>query len=259
VTLTATVTGGGSGYWTTLGKGVVKDQSNNVTEVDDLVTGKNTFVWTSSAPGCPDFAADTITVFVEKGLNAKDDLVTQKNKSEYFTVPVTINDDIKGIKAWTLKAITKPEYGNLDTAATKTGFRYKPSDCYAGNLSFKYVITSKYCPQYTDTATVKLLITSDPASCNDVTIPNTITPNGDGLNDGFRIDAIEFQPERFKNAELIVFNRWGDIVYKKKPYKNEWQGTNQDGKDLPEGTYYYLLDLNLPDGVNFRGDITILR
>ena len=259
ITLTGTVIIGGSGLWTTSGKAFIEEKDNNITEVDSLQAGKNTFVWTSSAPGCPDFAADTVVVFVEKPIRAKDDAVVQKNKSEYFSIPVTLNDDLKSIKSWTLSAIGKPEYGNLDTLATKTGFRYKPSDCYAGMQFFKYVVASKNCPQYRDTAEVKITVTSDPASCNDVEIPNTITPNGDGLNDGFRIDAIEFQPERFKDAELTVFNRWGDVVYSKRPYKNEWQGTNQGGGNLPQGTYYYILNLNISDGVVFRGDITILK
>jgi gliding motility-associated-like protein len=259
ITLTATVPNGGTGKWTTFGNAYIADKTNNITEIDSLAKGKNIFVWTSSAPGCPDYASDTLVVFIEKPINAKDDIVTQKNKSEYFTVPVTINDDLKSTKAYTLKAIGKPEYGNLDETATKSGFRYKPSDCFAGTQLFKYVVSSNFCPQYRDTAEVKLLITADPAACNDVVIPNTITPNSDGLNDFFRIDAIEFQPERFKDAELTVFNRWGDVVYRKRPYKNEWQGTSQGGGTLPQGTYYYILNLNLSDGVVYRGDITILK
>ncbi len=259
ITLTATVPNGGTGKWTTFGKAYISDKTNNITEIDSLEKGKNIFIWTSSAPGCTDYATDTLVVFVEKPINAKDDIVTQKNKSEYFTVPVTINDDLKYTKAYTLKAIGKPEYGNLDETPTKSGFRYKPSDCFAGTQLFKYSVASNFCPQYKDTAEVKLLITADPSACNDVVIPNTITPNGDGLNDFFRIDAIEFQPERFKDAELTVFNRWGDVVYRKRPYKNEWQGTNQNSGTLPQGTYYYILNLNLSDGVVYRGDITILK
>ncbi len=259
LTLTATIIPNGSGVWTTFGKAFIEEKTNNITEINSLEMGKNIFVWTSSAKGCPDFAADTMVVFVEKPINAKDDNTIQKNKSEFFSVPVTLNDNLKFTQSWILQAISKPEYGTLDTAATKTGFKYKPSDCYAGVQTFKYVVSSKNCPIYRDTAEVKISITGDPSACKDVVIPNTITPNGDGLNDGFRIDAIEFQPERFKEAELIVMNRWGDIVYKKRPYKNEWQGTNGDGNDLPQGTYYYILSLNLADGVVYRGDITILK
>jgi gliding motility-associated-like protein len=65
--------------------------------------------------------------------------------------------------------------------------------------------------------------------------------------------------EKFPGNELIVFNRWGDILYKAKPYNNDWEGTNQNGQPLPEGTYYYVLRLNINDGKVLKGDITILR
>ena len=63
-----------------------------------------------------------------------------------------------------------------------------------------------------------------------------ITPNGDGLNDVFYIDGIERYPDNL----LIIVNRWGSEVYRKKNYKNEWDGTY--GSDiLPTGVYFYVL------------------
>ena len=81
----------------------------------------------------------------------------------------------------------------------------------------------------------------------DITIPNVITPNGDGMNDAFLIENIEF----FQN-ELAIFDRWGIIVYEKKDYRNQWKGEEQ-----PEGTYYYVLVLE--DGRDFTGHLTLLR
>ena len=86
-------------------------------------------------------------------------------------------------------------------------------------------------------------------------IPNTITPNGDGKNDVLKIDGIE----RYPNNELVIFNRWGDILYHAKPYLNDWQGVNQNGAELAEGTYYYVLRLNVNDGKILTGNMTILR
>ena len=63
-----------------------------------------------------------------------------------------------------------------------------------------------------------------------------ITPNGDGLNDVFHIDGIDRYPDNL----LIIVNRWGSEVYRKKNYKNEWDGTY--GSDiLPTGVYFYVL------------------
>jgi gliding motility-associated-like protein/uncharacterized repeat protein (TIGR01451 family) len=78
-----------------------------------------------------------------------------------------------------------------------------------------------------------------------LTIYNEFSPNGDGVNETFVIDCLE----RFTNNKLEVYNRWGNIVYSKKGYLNDWDGTsngraviNQSDK-LPVGTYYYVLDL----------------
>ena len=73
---------------------------------------------------------------------------------------------------------------------------------------------------------------------------NLFTPNGDGLNETWRIFAIE----RFPNADVRVFSRWGQLVFRSTGYGNgrEWDGTNGGGTRLPEGTYYYVIDLNLP-------------
>lgn len=70
-------------------------------------------------------------------------------------------------------------------------------------------------------------------------IPNVITPNNDGSNDFFWIPEIDY----FTKNELVIYNRWGNVVYSAKPYKNEWVGKSSNGKDLPDGIYYYVLDL----------------
>src|SRR5690606_31228712 len=83
---------------------------------------------------------------------------------------------------------------------------------------------------------------------------NEFSPNGDGVNDFFKIDCIENYP----NNMLQVSNRWGNIVFESRSYKNDWDGTPngramvQKEKQLPVGTYFYLLDLG--DGSKPRTD-----
>jgi len=71
-----------------------------------------------------------------------------------------------------------------------------------------------------------------------------ISPNGDGINDGFSLQVIEQSP----NNELKIFNRIGQLVYEKTNYKDEFQGVGNRNmlfrnKPLPEGVYFYLLEL----------------
>ena len=67
----------------------------------------------------------------------------------------------------------------------------------------------------------------------DLTIPNVITPNSDGHNDLFEIENL---PE---NTELIILNRWGNIVFSSANYQNNWNGINTSGKELVDGIYTY--------------------
>ncbi len=260
ITLTATISGNVTGLWTSLDGATIEDKNSNITEVDSLKTGRNRFAWVLTASGCPNFSKDTVEIFVEKPPVLKDDSFGERNSGTFFNVPVASNDDLKGVKSWKIELLSQPTYGILEATPSKSALRYKPGACFAGLQEFSYKICSQFCPTKCDTANVKLNILEDPDACDSIVIANVITPNADGKNDVFKIDAIDFQPERFKNAELIIFNRWGDVVYRSgRPYANNWAGTNQNGGDLPEATYYYILDLNLPDGKSYRGDITILR
>ncbi|KAF2335290.1 T9SS type B sorting domain-containing protein, partial [Flavobacterium nitrogenifigens] len=77
-------------------------------------------------------------------------------------------------------------------------------------------------------------------SPNCLKIYNEFSPNDDGQNDYFYIDCIE----RYPDNQLEIFNRWGNLVYYKKGYDNTWDGKEENSaKTLPEGTYFYILDL----------------
>jgi gliding motility-associated-like protein len=70
-------------------------------------------------------------------------------------------------------------------------------------------------------------------------LPEGFTPNGDGKNDFFVIGAIENYPDN----KFTVYNRWGNIVYDKVGYKNEWDGNANNGESMAEGTYFITLDI----------------
>jgi len=86
-----------------------------------------------------------------------------------------------------------------------------------------------------------------------VNVPNAFSPNGDGINDTWRMDAIETYPE----CIVEVFNRYGQPVYKSKGYSRNWDGT-YNGKPLPVATYYYVIELDkaLP---KLSGWVALLR
>jgi gliding motility-associated-like protein len=65
------------------------------------------------------------------------------------------------------------------------------------------------------------------------------SPNEDQVNQFLKIKNIEYYPDN----KIVIFNRWGNVVYRKEGYTNElpWHGTYQDAP-LPDGTYFYMLE-----------------
>ena len=70
-----------------------------------------------------------------------------------------------------------------------------------------------------------------------IVAPNVFTPNNDGLNDTFEILNLEL----FPGSQLIVYNRWGQVVYEDNNYKNDWEA-----EELKEGVYYWVVTLSQP-------------
>ena len=89
--------------------------------------------------------------------------------------------------------------------------------------------------------------------CAIIKIPNTFTPNGDGINDRWDIYDLQYYPA----CSVMVYNRWGQVVFKSTGYSKPWDG-NYNSKAMPAGTYYYVINLgnNTPD---VAGPITIIR
>ena len=83
----------------------------------------------------------------------------------------------------------------------------------------------------------KLLTLSSDAEVVSCDIPKGVSPNGDGLNDtwdlrGYNVKRVE------------IFNRYGTKVYSKSNYVDEWHGQSDNSNELPDGTYYYVVEFN---------------
>ena len=86
---------------------------------------------------------------------------------------------------------------------------------------------------------------------------SSFSPNGDGLNDIFTIDPLNCNYNDlatcFPENELIIFNRWSDVVFKASPYNNDW-----DAKGLPEGTYFYWFKAT-PEEIAVKSFINLIN
>ncbi len=84
----------------------------------------------------------------------------------------------------------------------------------------------------------------------EVFVPNVFSPNGDGHNDALEFTGVEY----FPNSWLLVYNRWGNLIYENRSYKNTWSPAKTDA---PEGTYFYILRVS--NGKEYSGPVTLLR
>ena len=97
---------------------------------------------------------------------------------------------------------------------------------------------------------------SNYALCNqpappEISLPNIITPNGDGFNDILHIDYLDLYDVKI----LTIYNRWGTPVYQSDDYQNDW-----DGGNVADGVYFYVLELQKGNIVGTcYGTLTIIE
>jgi gliding motility-associated-like protein len=98
-------------------------------------------------------------------------------------------------------------------------------------------------------------------SCMNYELPNIFTPNSDGINDFFLALDNDFTGV----FEIVIYNRWGNVVFQSKDPAFEWDGVNiQTKQPCPDGTYYYICNLSFYGAENqtrkiLKGFVTILR
>lgn len=84
-------------------------------------------------------------------------------------------------------------------------------------------------------------------------ITNVFSPNNDGINDTWQIPYLQSYP----TAKVEVYNRYGQMVFQSSGVYKSWDG-KLNGKDLPVGTYFYIIKLNAQDSP-LNGSISILK
>jgi len=105
-----------------------------------------------------------------------------------------------------------------------------------------YTIIVKDQCLYADTLTIDI----NSIDC-DILAPNVVTPNGDGVNDYFKINGLN----NFPGSSLIVYNRWGNKLYSNDDYKNDWS------PNVADGTYFYIV--NVSDGRILKGFFEVFK
>lgn len=164
--------------------------------------------------GCINYKEQTISVFAVPTISAGPDRFVLEGGNAVLLGTGTGNN---------LSYVWSPTRGlsNANVA--------KPIVTPTDDITYTLTVTSGDGCVASDQVFVKLLKTP--------TIPNTFSPNGDGVHDRWEIQYLESYP----GCIVEIFNRYGQLVFQSKGYSKSWDGTFK-GKDLPAGTYYYIID-----------------
>jgi gliding motility-associated-like protein len=237
--------------------------ANPVWTLSDLPPGTTTLAWTLSAPGCPNYDAAMLTLDVLPPPEANDDGIFDIPQGEFGETAVLLNDAIAAPVA--VRILKNPAQGTAFFDSQNV-LEYQPGLNADGADTVIYEICYFECPDACDTASVffRNLRNDDPCVITGDTsnvFTNGLTPNGDGRNDRlfFQIVSVENCEINYAKSEIIIYNRWGDIVFEASPYNNDWEGKNRDGKDLPPGVYYFVLRVTLDRVYSQFGSVILIR
>lgn len=174
------------------------------------------------------------------------------------TFDVFLNDGITNPADYEICALSPDPLPPGITPLGNGLFGYQ--DLTGESVSFAYQIC--YCGEPGEMATVTIMV----LDINCTFIPNIITPNGDGLNDWFKIPCLDGRT--YPDNSLVVYSQWGDKVFEDTGYTNDpndplhpaWRGTlnGNAGEDLPDGVYYYIFKPG-PSEKTLKGFIEIIR
>ncbi|MES2590426.1 MAG: gliding motility-associated C-terminal domain-containing protein [Bacteroidota bacterium] len=89
--------------------------------------------------------------------------------------------------------------------------------------------------------------------CPAIAIPNVFTPNGDGLNDLFKINL---SGESLGNFDLNIYDRWGILIFTSTSINNKWDGRTTAGLKVKDGTYFYVVNLNTKQ---YKGFVSVFQ
>jgi gliding motility-associated-like protein len=231
-------------------QGFVSNHQNvNIQNIKGNQAGKYTISMLSS--GCNYSAVMNVGVI---------DAPVLRNDVDTIAVTSTLrrnvleNDSLIGGQKRTVRLVTQPNAGAL-IMQSDGRIIYTPSPSFVGTVTYSYEVCYTECSNLCTTANGSITM-QDAKRINVPTIPvpNFVTPNGDGINDYLVIDDIDLSNN---HSKIVIYNQWGDVVYRASPYKNDWAGLFKS-HPLPDGTYYYIFTLE-SGGAATTGFVTIFR
>ena len=222
---------------------IVSGQGSNTIRVNNLIGGENISVLATSFAGCTQ-RANTIIQVSNNGLNinllSNRDTVRQGDSIQLI---VNINNAENLNYTWS---------DNVLSNHNNQGFAIAD---FNGENHILYTITVSDNNQCTSIDSVYIFAAQSLCQEPYIFIPNTFTPNGDGLNDVLFVRGYNLTEFHF-----MIYNRWGELIFKSHDQNTPWDGTFK-GKTLAPDVYGYYVQCRCEDGQYFekKGNVTILK
>ena len=231
-------------------EGVIGSAENMSSATNTINIGSNygthTFWWKETNWQCVDSASVDISFWEQPAqAYAGEDQQLEPYRFEY---QLQADAPAVGSGSWSVIEPSGPSFDNPDDYAT-----WVRDLAYGENIFLWTVKNGEGNGVCTSTDQLSLYVSM-------VFIPDGFSPNGDGINDIFEIGGDENTTN-----ELIITNMSGAVVYRATNYMSNrdevvgWQGRDLDGKPLPDGTYYYYLNIKSPVNERHSGYIVIKR
>lgn len=174
--------------------------------------------------------------------------------AEFGFAPLTVNfNNTSATSTGASSILCIWSYGNGAASSTTVFNTVNPTVTYAspGTYTVLLITTKGSCR---DTA-MKVIRVEVPSKME---VPNVFTPNGDKVNDVFRLNA-----SNLTEITVTIFDRWGNVVYDLTSETGNfaWDGKNQAGKECPAGTYFYIIKAKGKDAQEFeqKGNVSLFR
>ncbi len=217
-------------------------------------SGNYTYQWSSGHTGTQanDLCKGLVSVTVSDGVNPPVVRAIQINEPDELIVQLTSTPALNGNDG-TASVVATGGTGNYTfrwsdngQSTTQTITSLRPGEY------FVLVIDGNQCNVLKSIQVSGKPI--DESNCF-TTIRPVITPNDDGYNEEFII----YCADQVENT-LQIFDRWGRQVFVGTNYQNNWKGVDASGTKVPDGSYFYLLDVitNSGDRKQFKGSFTVL-
>ena len=235
--------------------------------------------------GTPDWSLEFTIDGSSEVINSSNSTIDLGNDPGLYELTLLEDNNCSSTISGTIEVVIKPtpdapsvsddetycssaDFDNMSASGNGESFTWYEDDTYisvigvGSELTPSNVtgITSYYVSQTIDGCEGPLSEVIITVNECEITIPTAITPDNDGNNDTWEVLLLD---EAYPNNHVQIYNRWGNLLFEHNskengPYnENRWDGT-YNGKPLPVGSYYYVIDFNNQEGESATGSISII-